>query len=273
MRKWTALLVLLVLAGGGGYYALTHGWNVPLVSSLFASSTDAATTAKVKSAFSLSKRLTGYSIGVKSEAGVVTLTGEVASDDAKSLAGEIASGTSGVKEVKNQINVNPGARPSAESSLVEDLEIKTSILEALNHSPELGGKRIEVKVDNQVVSLTGTVDTPAQRNGAEQIARSISGVAAVTNNLAVTNPQAATEPPTTNKPAADPNAELAKRVEFELYKTGGFDVQTMRIQAKDGMVTLGGTVRSRAEELLAVRVAESVDGAKKVTDELKISAK
>ena len=66
---------------------------------------------------------------------------------------------------------------------------------------------------------------------------------------------------------------MAKRVEFELYKTGGFDVQTMRIQAKDGMVTLAGTVRSKAEELLAVHVAETVDGVKKVTDDLKVSSK
>src|SRR5262249_37865311 len=250
----------------------TRGWNIPFLSSVFPSGADAATTVKVKSALSLSKRLAGYNIGVKTEGGVVTLTGEVSSDEAKSLAGDIARDTPGAKDVKNDINVNPGARPSNESSRVEDLEIKTSILESLNHSPELAGKRIEVKVENQVVLLTGTVDTPAQRSGAEQIARAATGVVGVTNNIAVTNPQAATEPPATNKPAADPNTELAKRVEFELYKTGAFDVQTMRIQAKDGIVTLAGSVRSRAEEMLAVRVAETVDGVKKVTSELKVSS-
>src|SRR5260370_14227776 len=121
MGKWTAVLGLLILAGGGGYYVVTHGWNVPYLSSIFSSSADVATTVKVKSALSLSKRLAGYSIGVKTEGGVVTLTGEVASEDAKSLAGEIARDTPGVKDVKNEINVNPVARPSGESSHVKDL--------------------------------------------------------------------------------------------------------------------------------------------------------
>src|SRR5260370_13404445 len=105
MGKWTAVLGLLILAGGGGYYVVTHGWNVPYLSSIFPSSADAAATVKVKSALSLSKRLAGYSIGVKTDGGVVTLTGEMASEEAKSLAGQIARATPDVKEDKNQINV------------------------------------------------------------------------------------------------------------------------------------------------------------------------
>ncbi len=46
----------------------------------------------------------------------------------------------------------------------------------------------------------------------------------------------------------------------------------MHVKAEDGAVTLAGTVRSRAEQLLAERVVQSVSGVKKVTNELKVTA-
>jgi hyperosmotically inducible periplasmic protein len=273
MRKLIALLIVLIVVAGAGYYVYTHGWKKPeRLSSLFSSSGDAATTRKVKTAVGLSKRLAGFDIDVNTNNGSVTLSGRVPSEDAKSLAGEIARDTPGVTDVKNEIAVEPGAQPSSESVHVEDLEIRVAILEALSHSRELGGKSIDVKVDNRTVTLSGAVETPAQRNGAEQIARAVDGVAGVTNNLTVTNPQAATEPPTASSLPADSTADLAKRVEFELYRTNAFNTQTIQVKAEEGTVTLLGTVRSRAEQLLAERVAQSVAGVKKVTNDLKVTA-
>jgi len=164
------------------------------------------------------------------------------------------------------------SQPTAEQARIADLEIRAEILQAIARSPELGGRNIEVKVDNKLVTLTGAVDTPAQRNGAEQIAGAVNGVAGITNQITVANPQASTEPPVANGPPADPNAELAKRVEFELFRTNAFDGRTINIQATEGNITLAGTVRSRAEQLLAERVAEGTPGVKKVNNELKVAA-
>jgi osmotically-inducible protein OsmY len=272
MRKVVLLLVLLMVLGSAGYYIYRHGWNLSSLHLPFSASEDEKTTANVKSALSLSKRLSGFDISVDTKGGVVTLTGEVPSEEAKSLAGEIARDTKGVKEVRNEITVNPGAQPSRESVHVEDTEIRSAVLEGIARSPELGGKNIDVKVQNRVVTLSGYVETVVQRNGAEQVARSVPNVAGVVNNLNITNPQAATEPPAAAKPPADPNAELAKRVEFELYRTGAFDTSTIRIRADNGVVTLSGSVRSRAEQLLAERIAQTVDGVKKVTNELQVAA-
>jgi len=273
MRKLIALLIVLIVVAGLGYYVYVHGWKKPeSLSSLFSTSGDAATTRKVKTALGLSKRLAGFEINANASNGGVTLGGRVPSEDAKSLAGEIARDTPGVTDVKNDISVEPGAQPSSESVHVEDLEIRVAILEALSHSRELGGKSIDVKVDNRTVTLSGTVETPAQRNGAEQIARAVDGVAGVTNNLTATNPQAATEPPTASSLPPDSTADLAKRVEFELYRTNAFNTLTIQVKAEEGTVTLSGTVRSRAEQLLAERVAQSVAGVKKVANDLKVAA-
>jgi hyperosmotically inducible protein len=273
MRKLIAVVIVLIIVAGAGYYIYTHGWKKPeSFRALFSSSGDPDTSRKVKTALGLSKRLARFDINVTTSDGVATLTGQLPSEDIKSLAGEIARDTAGVKDVKNEIAVDPAAQPSTESVHVEDLEIRVAILEALAHSRELGGKNIDVKVENRSVTLSGSVETPTQRNGAEQIARAVDGVAGVTNNLVVTNPQAASEPPAANAPPADSNAELAKRIEFELYRTNAFNTQTMHVKAEDGAVTLAGTVRSRAEQLLAERVVQSVSGVKKVTNELKVTA-
>jgi hyperosmotically inducible protein len=273
MRKLIAVVIVLMIVGGAGYYIYTHGWKKPeSFRALFSSSGDPDTSRKVKTALGLSKRLARFDINVNTSDGVAMLTGQVPSEDIKSLAGEIARDTAGVKDVKNEITVDPAAQPSTESVHVEDLEIRVAILEALARSRELGGKSIDVKVENRSVTLSGSVETPTQRNGAEQIARAVDGVAGVTNNLVVTNPQAASEPPAANALPADSNAELAKRVEFELYRTNAFNTSTMQVRAEDGAVMLAGTVRSRAEQLLAERVVQSVSGVKKVTNELKVTA-
>jgi hyperosmotically inducible protein len=273
MRKLIAVVIVLIIGAGAGYYIYTHGWKKPeSFRALFSSSGDPDTSRKVKTALGLSKRLARFDINVTTSDGVATLTGQVPSEDIKSLAGEIARDTAGVKDVKNEITVDPAAQPSTESVHVEDLEIRVAILEALARSRELGGKSIDVKVENRSVTLSGSVETPTQRNGAEQIARAVDGVAGVTNNLVVTNPQAASEPPAANAPPADSNAELAKRIEFELYRTSAFNTSTIQVRAEDGAVTLAGTVRSRAEQLLAERVVQSVSGVKKVTNELKVTA-
>jgi hyperosmotically inducible protein len=271
MRKVSGL-ILLVLILGGGFYVYTHGWKKPeSIRSIFSSSGDADTSRKVKTALGLSKRLSGFDINVNTSDGVATLTGQVPSEEIKSLAGEIARDTAGVKDLSNEITVDPAAQPSSERVHIEDLEIRAAILEALTHSKELGGKNIEVKIENRSVTLQGSVETPAQRNGAEQIARAADGVAGVTNNLVVTNPEAATEPPASAPTPVDTNADLAKRVEFELFRTTAFNINTMHIKTDDGAVSLTGTVRSRAEQLLAEQVAQTVIGVKKVTNELKIA--
>jgi len=164
----------------------------------------------------------------------------------------------------------PGAQQPEESKPVEDLQIQAAVLEAFNRSPDLGGKSIDVKVQDRLVTLSGSVDTPMQRNGAEQAALAVDGVAGVTNNLNVANPQAMPEP-SANVSPVDQNAELAKRVKFELYDSGAFETATMTVAAADGTVTLSGTVRSRAEQLLAERIAQGVPGVKKANNELRVA--
>jgi hyperosmotically inducible periplasmic protein len=279
MRKTKPLLImiLLVVLACAVYYLYRFGWTAPKLSQLgqIFSSSDPTITSKVKSDLASSRLLTGYDVNVKTDDGVVTVAGQVPSEDLRSLAGEIARQTAGVKEVKNLMIVSADARPEGGNPRIQDLEIRTALLQALGKSPELVGKRIDVNVENQTVTLTGSVDTQQQRIIAEQIARISAGVTSVNDAIAVAGLQPGVSQPSP-APAAgaavEPNADLAKHVEFELYSTGAFDLSTVNIKADNGGITLTGTVRSRAEQLLAERVARGVAGVKTVTNDLKVAA-
>lgn len=66
---------------------------------------DAWLTTTIQSKYFLDADVKGYQINVNTNKGVVTLEGKVASDAIKQQAGQIASDTSGVKKVNNQLTV------------------------------------------------------------------------------------------------------------------------------------------------------------------------
>jgi osmotically-inducible protein OsmY len=116
-----------------------------------------------------------------------------------------------------------------------------------------------VQVSKRIVTMDGAVDTPVQKRAAEQIALQAPGVQGLAGQLTAANAAATPE-------SADD--KLARRVEFELYSTRALPVQSVQVRSQDGTVTLTGPVTSRAEKLLAERVSQSVDGVKRVVNNL-----
>lgn len=74
---------------------------------LAATADDARITATVKARLLASDNTAGLQIDVDTDGQVVTLEGDVDDDAERELAGLIAANTSGVKDVRNQLDVNP----------------------------------------------------------------------------------------------------------------------------------------------------------------------
>ena len=257
-------LVLLLVALGAIYYISRQNSSVQnAFHSVKESAQDAAATSRVRTALLLSKQASPFDIKVETSQGEVTLRGQVPSEEVKSVAGAIAQDTSGVKQVHNNLGVNPSAERNPETERlgerVADLEIKTLVSDALSKNGEVGEQRVETEVKNRVVTLSGSVETASQKYTAEQVAWQVPGVQGVKDNLSTTNAQATPE-------SAD--EKLAHRVEFELYSTKAISLKSVQIHADNGTVTLTGTVTSRAEKLLAERIAQSVAGVRKVINNL-----
>jgi hyperosmotically inducible protein len=257
-------LVLLVLIVGVIYFISTRNSSVQnAFSSIKESTQDAATTSRVRTALLLSKNASPFDIKVKTIQGEVTLEGQVPSEQVKSVAGAIAQDTSSVKQVHNNLAVNPAIErnPDREhlGERVADLEIQTLLTDAISKNVDLAENHIATEVKNRTVALNGTVQTRNQKYTAEQVAWQVPGVLGLTDNLNVTDAQAVPE-------SADD--KLARRVEFELYSTKAIPLKTMQVHADNGVVTLTGTVLSRAEKLLAEKTAKSVEGVRRVVNSL-----
>ncbi|HWQ36706.1 MAG TPA: BON domain-containing protein [Blastocatellia bacterium] len=278
VRRILVFLLALVVLGVVIGVVFRSRWRMPQAAHEVAQkATDSATTGKVKVALALSKRLSAYDISVDTHDGIVTLTGRVPSEIDRELAANVTKDTVGVSQVNNQLEVDPGVTPSdagaRESARVADLEIRADLQERLSSSEQLKGQNIQISVENRVVTLSGQVETPQQKTGAEQLARSVSNVSSVVNNLTVARPSA----PQSEVPGVSENAtkdrELSRQVLFALFSEREYfsDVGAIRAEGQNGMVTLAGTVASRAEKALAERIARDVSGVRSVNNQLTVA--
>jgi len=104
----------------------------------------------------------------------------------------------------------------------DDAKVSSEIQSKFSQDSGLGSKQLSVKAEGGVVTLSGTVDTEAQRDAAGRQAASVAGVTTVVNNLQVsevgkpsavaeTMPQpAAEQPASTPAPDASKSAKPAK---------------------------------------------------------------
>ena len=68
---------------------------------------------------------------------------------------------------------------------VEDTEVETKVREAILADPQLQSQHIDVEAEDSAVTLSGTVDSPALRERAVQLASSVDGVVQVQEKLEV----------------------------------------------------------------------------------------
>lgn len=141
--------------------------------------TDSWVTSKVKISLFADERVKGTQVSVDTTKGVVHLRGKVDSAEAKSAASDIAQGIEGVKSVKNDLQVvAPTARKAVDAS---DSDIAKAVVTRLSKNAEL--KKVDVRTDAGVVTLTGQVPTIGASAKASEMARGVSGVKSVKNEL------------------------------------------------------------------------------------------
>jgi hyperosmotically inducible periplasmic protein len=142
--------------------------------------TDSWVTSKTKISLFADERVKGTQVSVDTEKGVVHLRGKIDSAEAKSAASDIAKGVEGVKSVKNDLQVVPAAARQAVDA--NDKDIAKAVETRLSKDSQL--KKVDVRTDAGVVTLTGQVATIAASAKASEIARGVPGVKSVKNELA-----------------------------------------------------------------------------------------
>ena len=144
--------------------------------------TDSWVTSKTKIALFADDRVKGSEVKVETKDGVVHLRGKVDSAEAKAAADSIAKGIDGVKSVKNDLQVvSPGARKAVDA---KDADIAKAVESRVKRESDL--KKVDVRADSGVVTLTGEVPTITASAKASEVARGVNGVRSVKNELPFT---------------------------------------------------------------------------------------
>ncbi len=152
---------------------------------------DAWIDGRLEATYFFNRHLSSFDIETDVEHGVVVLTGIVTSDVERDLAGEIARGLKGVKEVRNRLEVaRDGSKPARKKDnefvrFVNDATITAAVKLELLKADSVPGMSIDVDTDQGVVTLNGKVDSGAAKSLAAKLTQNVDGVVRVENRLMV----------------------------------------------------------------------------------------
>jgi len=144
---------------------------------------DAMLATKVKIALARDKATDARDIDVEVNRGIVQLNGFVDSAAEKSAATTVASGVEGVKEVRNNLAVDTGVRTAGE--VFDDALLTAKVKTALFGNRDTKAHQISVETQHGVVQLSGFVDSPEAKASATTVAKSVTGVQSVDNQLSI----------------------------------------------------------------------------------------
>jgi hyperosmotically inducible protein len=165
---------------------------------------DARITAGIQAKYFLDDKIKGRRIDVGSRNGIVTLRGEVASDDERAQALLLARTTEGVQRVEDNLSVvigqqgdetgftsstpTPGATEQQTAApKVDDAALTSRLMTQLSSEPLVKSADIQVTARNGVLVLAGTVPSTAAKQRALTLAREVEGVTQVVDRLRVGN--------------------------------------------------------------------------------------
>jgi len=141
---------------------------------------------------------------------------------------------------------------------VSDADITTAIELFFLTKKGVPAHLIDVATHDGIVVLTGITDNLLARERAEEIALAVRGVRGVVNELLIST-------------ADVPDEELQRHVTTALAVDPAASEYNVGCTARDGVVTLTGTVQSWAEKALLLRVVRGVRGVRRlITEEVVI---
>jgi osmotically-inducible protein OsmY len=125
----------------------------------------------------------GVSVTQDRDKGVVTLSGRVASDADKASANQIAQSLAAGQVVADQVEVLPATDAGPAKTVYADLD--KGIDSNLDAALISGGYKTGIghSTKNEVVTLTGSVDTEDQRDQIETIAQRVPNTQQVVNEI------------------------------------------------------------------------------------------
>jgi osmotically-inducible protein OsmY len=139
-----------------------------------------------------------------------------------------------------------------------DRQLQQDVSAELQWEPAVRAARIGVLAKDGVVTLTGQVDSPAEKWDAERAAQRVAGVQALTVDLQVH----------LDGPNRRNDADIAAAVENVLEWTASLPAGALQVMVEDGWVTLSGRVEWQYQRQAAIDRVRPLMGVIGVRDEI-----
>lgn len=203
---------------------------------------DQALQRRIVAALDANPRVDDDEIAVECfDGGHVVLRGRAENPDKGTQAVRTADAVPGVRTVDDQLS--PRRRGASHRA---GARTEAAVLNAFIADDALPAETMHVHASDGIVTLSGRVDFPYQREEAEAVAMAIPGVSEIRNHLSVWIRVSVNE--------------VTERVTEAIGKAGA---DQLTVSTHHNVVTLSGTVRSRADRDAAIAAAA---GAKEVVD-------
>lgn len=147
---------------------------------------DSSITAKVKAALVDHESIKSTDISVKTDQKVVTLSGFVESQAQAEEAVKVAKGVEGVTSVSDKLHVRDSKSTSVKG-YAGDTATTSEVKAKLLADDIVPSRKVKVETTDGVVQLSGTVDSQAQIERAESIAKAVDGVKALKTTSKLSN--------------------------------------------------------------------------------------
>lgn len=190
-------------------------------------------------------------VGVAVNDGVVLLTGHLKTFAEKEAVEKAVQRVAGVRAIAVELDVRLEPRHQR-----HDAEIAAAIETAFKWHAQIPEERIRVKVEKGWVTLSGEVDWDYQRHNAELVARPVTGVVGVVNDI-------------TLKVRETPDY-VADRIHSALARYADDEARHIEVHVHDATATLRGVVNSWAERSTVQAAAWSAPGISRVVNEIKV---
>lgn len=237
-RKFTTTLALAALVGG-----LT-----PIVA--HAAVSDTTINYYVKDALRDDSRVDAAKLTATTKEGIVTLAGSVSNLAAKNYAVQEAEKINGVLGVVDKITISP--------SYQLDTDIANAVRRRILNSSVIESQGLYVTCKAGVVSLSGNVNSYAEKQQAGLLASEVSGVKEVKNNIFTKW--------TSTRSDQEIKGDAVAALERDVYLTG----MPITVTVKDAVVTLTGSVGNSYERNRAYNDVRWISNVKRVDNELVI---
>lgn len=142
-----------------------------------------------------------------------------------------------------------------------DIEIKRRVDEELRWEPRVDAANIGIAVEDGVVTLTGSVDSWAEKWAAEHAAKRVTGVAAIVEHIEVRLPVHAQRT----------DADIARAAANALTWNTWVPADCVKVKVEEGWVNLEGGVAAQHQKRAAEEAVRTLTGVRGVTNLIDIS--